>query len=238
MAKISLLFILLYFYPLFAKPPEWIADPPQGYLNKYMIGTGHSLTNGGQAYTNALENAVRKIAESRGIHVEPSNFKFERNDTQVRIHTSISFTTNNVDLDRFQIVEEYRQESPGNGIDVYVLIGYPNPSPRGTPSGTTTAIQSLLAPGWGHRTLGENRVGSLFLALSGIVLTGAITSYLTANQYHQQALEARTSRTIGYYNSRSHLFRQLSIGLSLSYGVCGAYSALHLAGSKYRNLYL
>lgn len=221
-----------------AELPEWAVNPPQGYANAYILGIGYSDRDPASAVANALENGLRKIIEKKGIQVDPASFRFDRTDSQVTIHSTLSYQTHRTDLDHFQVVEEYLGEESGKGNVGYVLLRYPTLSPQYAPSPMVPLMENVVAPGWGHNSIGEKRKGTRFLIGSGALLVGALGSVLASNQFHGKASDARTASTIKFYNDQSRLYGNVAVGLSISYGILGAYSIFDVSSSKYLKGYL
>lgn len=221
-----------------AELPEWAVNPPQGSANAYILGIGYSDRDPALAVANALENGLRKIIEKKGIKVDPASFRYDRTDSQVTIHSTLSYQTQRTDLDHFQVVEEYLEEGTGKGNVGYVLLRYPSLTPQYAPSLTVPLMESVVAPGWGHSSIGEKRKGTRFLLGSGAILVGALGSFLASNQFRGKASDARTAATIKYYNDQSRLFGNVAVGLSITYGILGAYSVFDVSSSKYLKGYL
>lgn len=225
-------------HPVRSELPEWVVNPPPGHLYDYVVGMGHSASSGEAATQRAIVNGLRRIVESKGIRVGPTSFRYERADSSILIYSNLEYQTEAMDLEEYQVVEEYRRDVPGMGWEGMVLIRYPGAIVQRRPGTLLPLVQSVVAPGWGHRSVGQGRAGARFLAVSGLVLAGAVGTMLAANQFHGQAMKARTAESIGYYNTRSRLFGNFALGLSITYGLCGIYSVIDLAESKYIKVYL
>lgn len=166
--------------------PDWVNNPPDGYLNNYFVGIGID-----RDYQNALQyalaNATQKFQkkyEVESLTIIDKTPIADRSRVLVKVHGEHK----TLFLKIVDVFVKFGIE----GYKVYLLVSSPKESYeiRELPSNSGALLRSTIFPGWGQFYKKHTERGLLFLLIEGLGIGTSIMLY--HRTVYQNAPQLRT----------------------------------------------
>lgn len=171
--SVLLLLIPKTIYAQYYSKPDWVNNPPEGYINYYFVGFGVSFDYQ-KSLQFALANATQKFLNKYKVEsftlVDKTPIA-DRSRVIIKVHGEEKTIL-------LKVVDTFVEFSL-DGYNTYILVSSPRESEnvRKIPTNTGALIRSTLIPGWGHFYKEHKERGLLFIVMEGIALGTAIVFY-------------------------------------------------------------
>lgn len=176
----------------FRVKPDWVSDPPRGYVNYYYVGLGISPD-----YQLSVQYAISDAAQ-----MLENRYDFESytliDKTPVADYSRVVVTLHGQKKTLFLRVVDSYVEQGFNGYKIFVLVSSPRPvsDVRHIPGGLGALLRSTLIPGWGQYYKDCRERGMIFLLAEGVALGTAAVLYHKANSMND--IHARASFNLAF----------------------------------------
>ncbi|MEM4325837.1 MAG: hypothetical protein QXU40_00865 [Candidatus Pacearchaeota archaeon] len=177
----------------FYSKPDWVNNPPEGYLNYYFIGIGVSYD-----YQKSLQYAIANATQKFLNKYKVESFTII-DKTPVADKSRVVIKIMGEERTLFvRIVDAYVEYSPV-GYKTYVLISSPRESEniKELPTNTGALFRSLILPGWGHFYKKHKERGLLFLIFEGIGFGASTIFYKNAITHNNEQLRTKLNIILG-----------------------------------------
>ena len=158
--------------------PRWVDVTPEGYQNRYVVGSGASSESAGAAREQAVADALAKLVRERGVTVSLADST--RRTTRETMDSLVTRSETIRDIVQRGHATEFRglseaarfEERSGRSFQAWALVGVPRePSDvRRTPTAAWATFLSVLAPGGGQLLVKGDRNKGLLMLVSGVGL--------------------------------------------------------------------
>lgn len=223
---LSSLFVLV-----ISQTPDWVTNPPTGYLNDYKVCYSEQPTVK-LAEKDALESCIQELLLTNAIEISPSKTVLRRENSSLRLSTTLEYKTPGRQLENLKIADKssYIDERT-NSRQTYLLISTPKQNPVAPPNHLGVVSREFIFPGWGSGHIGNSKVskGRYFNSIS--LLIGATVCYSAMRNAYSDANRQPSDR--GLYREKAEFYRNWTFGFSVSYLLYGVYSALDVKNDDY-----
>lgn len=153
--------------------PNWISEPPRGYVNYYYVGLGIS-PDYQMSVQYAISNAAQMMEDRYNIESYTLIDKTPVADYS-RVIVSLHGQKKMLLL---KVVDSYVEQGY-DGYKTFLLVSSPRPGPdvRPIPGDLGALLRSTLIPGWGQYYKDYRERGIIFLLAEGIAIGTAAVLY-------------------------------------------------------------
>ncbi len=194
--------------------PVWLSNPPPGYMNDYFIGIGQSESSYTEARNLALDDALKRIVESRKLVASTKSKIIQGNIVSIR--DELFKSGQSTEINGLKEEESYYQKYIQNDKMFYeyiVLVKIPKENYSGTnpPTKFSYLWRSSLLPGWGQYYKGQEFKGiSIFILQLSCITSGYIT-YNKSVDYSRNAENSIKLSDVEWYNDQSDKYYSISL---------------------------
>ncbi len=157
----------------FRVKPDWVSDPPRGYVNYYYVGLGISPN-----YQMSIQYAISDAAQ-----MLLNRYDFESytliDKTPVADYSRVIVSLHGQKKTVLLKVVDSFVEQGYDGYKTFLLVSSPRPASdvRQIPGDLGAVLKSTLIPGWGQYYKGYPERGIIFLIAEGVALGTAAVLY-------------------------------------------------------------
>ena len=179
MVKLSISIVIASFmiqwngFAQFRARPDWLKDPPRGYLNYYLVGMGVSPN-----YQLSVEYAIYDAAKKLGNYYDFETYTVV-DKTPVADYSRVLITLHGQKKTVFLKLVDTYVEGSLEGYKTFVLVSTPRPTSdlREIPGDFGALMRSTFIPGWGQVYKEYPERGMIFLLAEGIAFGTAAALY-------------------------------------------------------------
>lgn len=154
--------------------PDWVKNPPHGYINYYFVGQSQSCD-----YRLAVQQAMADAAlRLRNYYDWESYTLIDQTPVADYSRLMAVFHGHKMTI-LLKVVDTYVQEGLDGDCKTYVLVSTPRPPSdvRQIPDDMGALLRSTLIPGWGQSYKDYKERGMIFLVSEGIAVGVAAMLY-------------------------------------------------------------
>lgn len=213
--------------------PDWIKEAPKGFRYDYFSGFGVSSTSYKEAKNIAINDAIKRIGEKKGVEVTAiTDYKQIEKDYQYEDFFSEEIQTKVLPTELFGLEEEesyYRKLEENKNIkyEFYILVRIPKGKieiGKKPPTKFSYVWRSALIPGWGQFYKKQTKKGYIFLGSETILITTALLSNYLSVHYNDKAKSASDISVRKDYMDWSDTAEAFAITTGIAAGVLYIYN--------------